>query len=117
MPLGDQVPVGAESAAVPVIESPYIDHPEVTGSFGLDSSCHLGTTPWNRYQEYTVHLAQASIRAHSQACISRLEPTHIVAPWCRCRQGTVCTPRQHDIARPGKEWLQKLELKKSPVMQ
>jgi hypothetical protein len=44
-------------ADVPVIESQCIDHPEVTDSFDLDSSCHLGTIPWNRYQEYTSHLA------------------------------------------------------------
>jgi hypothetical protein len=31
------------------------------------------------------------------------------------RQGTVCMRRQHDIDRPGKEWLQKLALKKSKV--
>jgi len=33
------------------------------------------------------------------------------------RQGTVCMRRQHDIDRPGKEWLQNLALKKPPVMQ
>jgi hypothetical protein len=93
-------------AAVPVIESQCIDHPEVTDSFDLDSSCHLGTTPWNRYQGYTSHLAQVSIRPHSPECTCRLALNHIVVQLCMSRQGIVCMRRQHDICRPGKEWLQ-----------
>ena len=91
-----------------VIENLYIDHPEVTDRFDQNSSSHRGTRPWNRSQEYTVHLAQVLIRAHSQAYISRLGPTHIVVLWCRCRQGTVCTFHQHDIVHQGKEWLPQL---------
>jgi hypothetical protein len=102
---------------VTIIESQCIDHQEATDSFDLDSSCHLDTTPWNRYQEHTYHLAQVSIRAHSPECNSRRVPKHILVQLCMSRLGTVCTRRQHDICRPGKEWLQKLALKKSTVMQ
>ena len=95
---------------MPVIESQCIGHLEVTDSFDLDSSCHPGTKPWNRYWGYISHLAQVSIRARSPERNSRPAPKHIVAPWCMSRQGTVCRRRRHDIGRPDKEWLQELVL-------
>lgn len=88
---------------MPVIENQCIAHPEVTYSFDLDSSCHLGTTPWNQYQGYISHPAQVSILAHSLECISRPAPRHSVVQWCMSRQGTVCMRHQHDIGHPDKE--------------
>jgi hypothetical protein len=73
--------------------------------------------PFSRYLEYSYPLESNAYHHRNRVYIGRQEPKCSLVQLCMSRQGTVCMRRQHDIARPGKVWLQELALKMSTVRQ